>query len=111
MRQPMRYPGPERTPSPRTRDLVLARHWPGWSSRLWLATEEASGVSLAVSLHCRPSFRRTARPSCSGQVPSPPTCPWSSPQTFELVINLKTAKALGLTIPQSVLLGEDEMIQ
>jgi ABC-type uncharacterized transport system substrate-binding protein len=41
----------------------------------------------------------------------PANLPWEQPTKFELVVNMKTAKAVGLAVPKSILLRATRLIQ
>jgi putative tryptophan/tyrosine transport system substrate-binding protein len=72
---------------------------------------EAGGL-MAYGPSLRESFRRCG--AYAGKIlqgAKPGELPVERPETFNLVINLKTAKALGLTIPQSVLGRADQLIE
>jgi putative ABC transport system substrate-binding protein len=77
-----------------------------------LVEDAQAGGLMAYAVNLADQFRRAA-----GYVDrllrgaNPAELPVEQPRKFEFVINLKTAKVLGLTIPQSLLLRADEVIQ
>ena len=93
----------------RITELARAYRLPGMYSTREFA--EAGGF-MAYSARLTEQFRRAALyvdKILRGA--SPATLPIESPSQYELVLNLKTAKALGLMIPQSLLLRADQVIE
>jgi putative ABC transport system substrate-binding protein len=85
------------------------------SHRLPMTCEQRQFVADGCLMSYGPSFEDMVRRS-AGYVDKilkgakPADLPVEQPTKFELVINLKTAKVLGLTIPQTILLRADQVI-
>ena len=89
--------------------LALRTRLPAMSGQKEFA--EAGGL-ITYGPNARALYRRAAtlvHKILKGAKPA--DLPVEQPTTFELVINLKTAKALGLTIPQSLLQRADQVIE
>jgi putative ABC transport system substrate-binding protein len=90
-------------------ELALAHHLPSMHS---FPPEVRDGGLMFYGPSNGDSYSRAAAMAdriLKGARPS--ELPVEQPTKFELVINLKTAKALGLTIPESFLLRADEVIE
>jgi putative ABC transport system substrate-binding protein len=90
-------------------DFALQKRIPSMLDR---AYPETVGVLMSYGAEEEELWRRAAVLAdkiLKGAKPA--DLPFEQPTKFRFVINLKTAKGLGLTIPQSVLLHADEIIQ
>jgi putative ABC transport system substrate-binding protein len=78
----------------------------------WNDAFTRNGGLLSYAPDLRDNFRRSA--SYVDRIlrgTKPADLPVQLPVKFQMVVNLKTAKALGLTVPQSILLRADEVIE
>ena len=94
--------------APRVIALAAKHHLPA----NYLFRHYANGGLSVYGADVADLFRRTGdyvNKILSGAKPS--DLPVERPTKFELIINMKTAKALGLTVPPSLLIRADEVIE
>jgi putative tryptophan/tyrosine transport system substrate-binding protein len=96
-------------PSKRAAELALEQRVPAVSVPRWFAEE---GGLMSYSPKYTELYRRAAAYVDKILKGTPPAdLPVEQPTYFELVINMRTAKALGLTIPSDLLARADEVIE
>ena len=92
--------------------LILAAARNNVPAVYYLSTFARDGGLLSYGFDLIDTFRRAATyvdRILRGAEPA--ELPVQFPTKFEMVVNLKTAKALGLTVPPSIMLRADEMIE
>ena len=96
-------------PTKRAAELALQQRLPAFSVPRWFAEQ---GGLMSYSAIYADLFRKTAvyvDKILKGAQPA--DLPVEQPTRFQLVINMKTAKALGLTVPAALLARADEVIE